>query len=777
MRQGRREAGAAGGVLAAAGTALGGLLFFGAVCLCSAATAKSMGALLILLTLCAAFLFYGKLRDRLSPPILALGLVVLAGCVSSVYALSGKYALNESLKLVSAFCLALLLLAFTGGRRPERRAACVLEGCCALAGLVSIDLLSTHWISGPVLALLGQFTPDYTQLGVVEEGVRLLSVFDAPNPFAGFMGVGVLLSLGLAAGAEEPARRAAHLACLSVSSLAFVLAFSMGACGAIVPAFLVFLALTEPERRTGLLIVMAETLAVTVLAAFPISVTSMTAWTGPRPIPLLCTVGGAAALCALDLLAGRRLAAALKGRGRAVLCLTAAVFAAAAVFAVAACLLTTGAEVGPGEYLRRSAYPAPGRYTVTAREEGDPVVAIQSQSREDAMMHTYEELYQGPLSQAEFTAPEGSLVVWFTFFGGEEAVRLESVEYAGEAGSGGVPLGYRLLPSFIANRLQGLRANQNAIQRLVFFEDGLKLFARSPLIGSGLGAFENGVRSVQAFPYGTKYVHNHYIQTLAETGLVGLALFLGLLGASAAAVWRGRGRPLAPALGAALLFMAGHGAVEVDFSYYAFLPMAFGAFAVIGLSCGDRAPRPGWLETKAVKNGLLLGICALLALYGVLLGRNMAAQDLAARSTSLEELEEAASMDPFEWADHMLTYVVRVTGREVDEETRRQADEYAARLGELSSNAVPIRLAEYYFETGRMELGFEMAEQYVGYVSADPGAWERTFELLARYEREEEAFRAGVARIAGLLEEWNEENMGHIALEDGTQAFVDRMSG
>lgn len=758
----------------AAGPALGAGLFFLLLCLCAAATAKSTAVVLILLMLCAVFLFWERLRDRLTVPILALGLVVLMGGLSNLYAVAGKYALYEFLKLLSAFCLVLLTLALAGTERPERRAASVLEGCCAIAGLVSVDLISTRWLSTPVLALLAQFTTDYINPAAVEQGVRILSLFEAPNPFAGMMGVGVLLSLGLAASSERPGARCAHLACLSVSSLAFVLAFSMGACAMIVPAFLILLALAGRERRTGLFLLMAETLLVTLLCAFPISLTSMTAWDGVRPIPLACTIAGAAALCALDLLAGQKLVVRLKNHGKAVVTFAAALLAGLVIFLIAACTLTTGITLSPGESLRRSAYPAPGGYTLVLEAEGDPAVVIESQNREDAMMHTSSVLYRGPLSRAEFTVPEDSLVVWFTF-AADEPLQLDSVRFSGEGGSGAVPLGYRLLPGFIANRLQGLRANQNAIQRLVFFEDGLKLFRRSPLIGLGLGGFENGARGVQSFAYATKYVHNHYIQALTDTGVVGLLLFLGLLAVSALAVWRGRKRPLAPALGGALAFMALHGVVEVDFSYYAFLPVGFGVFAVLSLCCGDCVPLPTWAEKKAMRAGMLLGICALTALFGVLLGRNIAAQNLTAGGAELEQLAQAAEMDPFEKADYMLSYVVRVTGAEMDGETQAQADKYAAWLRTRDSNIIPYHLARYYLDTGRTELGFEMAEQYVTYIASDVEGWQKTFALLEEYEQDTDEYRAEVSHIADLLDAWNRENLGRIELGEQAQTFINRM--
>ncbi len=761
--------------LRTAGLALGVVLYFMAVCLSGAATVKRTAAFMMLLTLCCVFLFYTKIRDRIKPPLISLGLVVLMGGLSNLYAVSGKFALYETVKLVISFCLALLLLTFTGQEEPGRQAAVVLSGASAIAGLVSIDMLSTRLVSTPVLGILEQFTTDYTDLAAVEEGVRMTSIFLNPNVFAGCVGLGVLLSLGLAESAKKPAERACCLTLLFVNALSFVLAFSMGACMAIAAAFLTHLALESRERRGRLLLLMVETLAVTLLAAFPASLTGMSAWDGGmRPVPLLCTILGAAALCLLDR-GGQKLAGKLRLHRRAVIGLTAGVLGLLAVFAVAAVCLTRGITLQPGEGLRRAAYPKPGEYTLTAEAEGEAAVTVESQNQAETMMHTSTTLYSGPLSQAAFSVPEDSLVVYFNFSAGE-TVRLDAVRFEGTGGSGSIPLDYTLLPGFIANRLQGLLANQNAIQRFVFFEDGLKIFLRSPLIGSGLGAFENGLKGVQSFYYVTRYAHNHYIQSMADTGVIGLMLFVGLLAVCFAAALRGRkaGGPLVPALGAAVAFMALHAMVEVVFSAYSYLPLAFGVVAVICLSCPDAIPVPAWAGRSAVRGGVLLGFSVLLAVYGILLNCNMLAQGKAHQAQSLEELQEAAELDPFEWADHMLSYVLWVQNGEGDETARQQADAYAERLAQIDSNSLPLYLAEYYLKTGQTEKGFEMTEKYVDYVSSDTSAWQSAFDLLEECETDSEVYRVGVERVADMLDVWNRENMGEIVLKEGTQAFIAR---
>lgn len=749
-------------------------LFF-AICLSGPSTIKNAAILLTVLTLAAVALCFSRLRGRFRAPVIALALVALADGISTFYAVAGKFALYEFLKVLIAFCAALLILALAKGEDAQAglRAAAALEGSIALMGLVSIDLLSTRLLSGLITGVLGVFTPDYTGLSGVETGVRMTSMFINPNIFAGCAGIGVLLSLGLAVSSEKRIRQF-HLCCLFINSLAFLLAFSMGASAAIAAAFLALLVLETRERRSALLLLMVETLILTVLAAMLISTTSFTAWSSPRPVPLLCAVLGAAALCALDRFLGQRAAQALVRSEKGVLFLSGGVSVMLAVFVLLAWNLTGGVTMQTGEILRRAVYPPPGACTLAAQADAPVLVSVDCQNRQDAMMHTRSILYYGPLSGASFEVPEDSLVVYFNFIA-QETVRLEEVRWQSGSESGSVPLEYKLLPSFIANRLQGLFANQNAIQRLVFFEDGLKLFRRSPAFGLGIGAYENAIQSVQSFRYETKYAHNHYIQALAETGVVGLLLFIGLFAVSALTLLRARraekAYPLLPALGAALVFMAGHAAVEVVFSSYAYLPLAFGVFALIALCPAEAG------ERRQVKTWALLASSALLAVFGVLLYCNMRAQAIAQRATSLTELEQAVFLDKFEWADHMLSYVISSVEFEAGGAVRNRADQYAERLSKVNSNSLPIYLAEYYFKTDMTQKGVEMLEKYVNYVSSDPATWNEAFALLAYYDTGSETYRAGAARIYQQLQDWNAANMGEITLDETAAAYIAQVLG
>ena len=176
------------------------VVFFFAVCLSAPLSIRGATVAALIALAVVGICRFPTLRDRITPPLLVLTVFVVVCGASTFYAISGKFALQEFLKLLFSYCTALILLAaapkdsLVGGRWI----AAILTGGAALISLVSIDLLSTHIISTPVLSLLSLFSANYASLGIVEPGIRMLSLLDKPNIYAGVAAIGVLLGLSLA---------------------------------------------------------------------------------------------------------------------------------------------------------------------------------------------------------------------------------------------------------------------------------------------------------------------------------------------------------------------------------------------------------------------------------------------------------------------------------------------------------------------------------------------------------------------------------------------------
>ncbi len=758
-------------------------LFFFGTCLTSQSTVKPLAMTMVIAAMVSCLIRFSTVRDSLSLPMAAVFLWILMGGISTFYAVSGKFALREFLRLLIGFCLFLLILAWERrGPASGRVAASVLSGGTALASLVSIDMLSTHWISVPFFKLMQSSSMDYIGISAnaVEPGVRMNSVYENPNVFAGIAGLGVLLALGLAVSTSRPKERRFHLCCLFLNALAFLLVFSMGASGMICLAFLVLLLLEQKGRKAPLLILMIETLVLALAGAFPVFLTSFDKWTGFQPIPLLCAIGGAVALCLADHFLGQKLSGKLAQRGGKVVgVLFGAVLFLLVLFAALAVTMTGPAAMTGGEVLRRAEYPEPGVYTLEAQSTGSLQVTIESQNQQETMMHTSTTLYSGPAQGASFTVPEGSLVTYFNFYA-EEALTLDSAALVGNGGSTELKLHYKLLPGFIANRLQGLFANQNAIQRVVFFADGMKLFRRSPIVGLGLGAFENSVQGVQSFYYETKYAHNHYIETLVSTGIVGLVLLLGMLGLCAAAILKNLRRKeaanaLSPALGAALVFMIGHAGVEVVFSFHYYLPMALGILGLICLCCGKELSLLS--KSEEARSWCVVGMGALTVIFAVFLGLNMKAVNIAQYNKEKDvyrSMERAAKLDFFEKNDYLLSYVflAREADPEKDWKVLEKANEYALRLAAADSNSIPPYLAQFYLSTGQAEQAVATLDKYLDYCSADSEAWQTTFHILQSYSEEVPQCRDAAIKFYQKFQAWNADNMGSLTLTEENQQYL-----
>lgn len=716
------------------------------------------------------------LRQRLSPLALAVGAYFLLALAAGLYTRWGWTAVGEWAKYLTAFCGFGLVLA-----RLERGAldalCAAVAAVCALVALLSVDSAAAGLLSRPLLALVDALGGEYALMSTgYESGVRITGIFGNPNALAGLLALGIFLSVSLLRRAETERGRLWAAGLTMCNALGFLLAFSLGGMAAFALSVALYLLLTPGETRFPLLVTLAETALLALGLAFTVLPFLGRAGLGGL-WPLLAGPAGGLLLWALQSKFQP------SGRSKAVSVGAAALIAAAIGYVFLGYHLTGGIALAPGQTLRRSAYPEGGAYQVNAQWDGAPVVlTVESQNTQQAIMHTSTVLYQGPLDQAVFTVPGDSRVVYFDLTAPEGA-ELEKLTLSDGRK---VPLGYKLFPAFVANRIQGLWANQNAIQRLEFFRDGLAIFAASPLFGSGLGCVEELVTQVQRFYYESQYVHNQYIQAMAEMGLLGLAAFLAVLGTAACALLRRRKEgdinPLLAALGACLAMMALHAGVEAvwSFSFYQLI-----CLLLLGGICVRFARPVKKCTGKRAGRVAGLALCALALVGGGLMAGHVAAarqyaeMKAGTRPQYASSMDSLARMDAYNWAQYKLDLAVNAAT--VEGPYGQRAGAYAARLRELGDYEIDSQLALYhYLPRGEWEDFFAASREGLEQKASSDQAWQEQFSIyeavFASGAVEDPAWFAGQClETYEQLLTFNEGRMGPVSLTAENEAFLEQM--
>ncbi|WP_181593007.1 O-antigen ligase family protein [Paenibacillus sp. YN15] len=87
-----------------------------------------------------------------------------------------------------------------------------------------------------------------------------------------------------------------------------------------------------------------------------------------------------------------------------------------------------------------------------------------------------------------------------------------------------------LLPDNLETRLENINFQQHSVlERGTFYKDSIKLFKDYPIIGAGGGGWAVLYEKYQNNPYTSRQAHNFFLQYLNEVGILGLAVFVGLL--------------------------------------------------------------------------------------------------------------------------------------------------------------------------------------------------------------------------------------------------------
>lgn len=716
-----------------------------------------------------------RVGERFALPVIALSLYCVMVTVSCFYAPAGKFALQESLKIMLSFGLFLAVLGLEPKQgRVGHCTAMAVESSAAVFSLLSIDMAGASTVSALALKLFS--LNGYYQFDRLSGSTRILSIFGNVNIFSGVAGLGILMALGLLSATSEKKERRWHLVCLGINSIAFVVSFSRGAMAVLAAAFLVYLFLERGESRGRALVVMIETLVLAGAASAVGFLTEFGAADGKRFAFLLAALVCTAALVVLDERVGVKLGDRLGEHTKAVMVSILALIGAVALVVLAALTLTGEAVLSSGEDIYRAAELAPGEYTLQLTCDGAADVSVTYQKDISTFSWNQTEIYSGQADGATFTVPEDSGIVFFRLFPaeGEERVTISEASYSG-ADSGTLKLRYLLLPESVASFLQGMFRSESFMQRRVLWQTGLTIWKQSPIIGAGIGSFENKLMGIQTFFFETKYVHNHYIQTLSETGVIGLTLFAAMLLSCAyvlfCALRKEERNPLLPALGASLLFMAGQAFTDVVFSAGHYLPSAFCVLALI-VVCGEESVGEGLRVQKKARWLPALGVLVLAA-WIVMLLMNLYAQSLSQRGT-YQDAENAAKVDLFEYNDYKLSYVISAAPlEERDEEITEQMYKYLEELEKVPSNTIPRYLAECYFQLGERDKAFDMLMKYTAYVAADKASWDAAFALAQKYSDNGAEHLAGVQRLYRSMLDWNEANIGEIELDESNQLYLE----
>ena len=511
-------------------------------------------------------------EQRLSVPVLGLLAFAIIYGAAAIYSPFGASGVAEFYKFLAAFSLAVILLA----RYERKHVPGLLWGgasVSAVIALISLDMSCGRVLFGPFNTLMNALGTDYTSALQESAAARVNGLYNDANVTAALFSLALFAALYLLKNSTCIWRRLAASLLAGVSAVSLLLTGSRGALLCFAVSCIVWLA-AERADRVGLFLLLLET-AVTMLAA-GVPASSM-ASRGNETAVLVCLFSGLI-LFALDVLAGRRLGAALNGNQKAALATVGALCAVTAALC-AAVFLHTGpytfeADDSSVTYILPDGVR--GDVTVTGDIDGDPMVSVSSETLWNVYYGGGMYLYRGPFSQCAFTVPEDAVNVYIAITG-QAGETIRSLTVNGETE---MTLSYPWLPEAISSRLlsTNLLKNNSFVRRVEFDKDAWKIFSTAPLLGRGLGSTENLTRSVQSFRYESKYAHNHLLQTMADTGLVGTVFALTFVLGSA---WlclqavRKEKDGLAAALLAAWVMMNLHSLMEINFSVRGFKCFAY----------------------------------------------------------------------------------------------------------------------------------------------------------------------------------------------------------
>lgn len=725
---------------------------------------------------------YARFRGRLGIPVLGfLAFLILCGA-ASLYTSFGAYAYGEYAKLLASGALGLLLLA----RGREQNAGGLLFGFSAVCGVIGLLCIDAG-CRGPLFRGFASFMEGlgdaaYQSLDqATYTGARFDGIYNDANLTGSLMALAVLVGLYLIRTGRKPWERFAACFLTGLSAVAFFTAMSRGAILCFGATLLAYLLIAGKEERLGLFFTMAA-MGIS-MVVFGVVSTSLLA--GGSFWGTLAALPSGVLLWLLNEFPARKAASALAGHGKLLAGVLGGGIAAGIAAVVLALTLTEPFVFTESNFLYRGADVEGGEtYTFSGDwdKSSEITVLVYGSTREQELTSVTETYYNGPLEEASFTVPEdvGHVLMQFR---GPAGLELRQVSLSDGTE---IPMAYTLLPDNIANRLQkNIFEDSSFLLRLQYDIDGWTLFKESPLAGHGLGATEGLLTSVQPFFYESLYLHNHLLQVMDETGLLGLAAFLAFILGTAVLLVRQLRKartPLAAMLLACLVMMNLHGLMEISFSVQMFQCAAFFLLLLPTVCYGTytegRKRRAAGIVVLVVSDLWLVISVALLG--GSLLAQKEYRElDAAGMTTGsfIETLERLDRMDVY----NDQSYKVNLMGNALqaggisNEGTAARCARELRETGEFDSCYYVA--AYYYLPLGQLENFFDVLQEGLLQERSNSEAWNSAMNLCIQAfsqidPAEADTFAEGVRGIGEAMDRANAYLLVPVALTEENAALL-----
>ncbi len=701
------------------------LFIFTAKCsLVSNLDAKQFSAMFFLLAFTYLIIMRKKASFNRPVPIAVASYVIFLG-ISTLYANAGKFAINEYIKVIVGFSIYIFIYYASKKKDTLRLILGTITTYTVISCLMAIEGATLAVIAPAIEELFsGAEIPDFS----VWSGGRLHGPFGNPNVFVSALGVSLFLSLYLYLTEENKKYKYIQGVYLVIMATTVLLAFSLGGTFSLALSVIGFLLFTKDKERIRGIVCIFFVLLTAFIGLFLM----IPMLNNGSAIALLLL----AVLCAAFILAekyfGEKLTEILYTNAKKVWLFFVALIILAIAVLIAVFTLKSSLSLGSGISYYRVLYPEHGENRVeimATQNTSDLQIRVFTKDMPQIMTGSETLVYDGDLvageNSFELIIPENAKET-FVLLSTEGQAEIESAVFYGASETVPITLNYTLLPENIENRLQGLPTNSSFLIRSEYIKDGFTLFMQSPIIGHGLGGFENAIQSVQKYGYETKYAHNHFMQMLVDTGIIGFSIYAALLIISVYALIKLRGKEdLSPYLFGALLMIIFHGSSEFSMSREDFLPYAFAVFALISaLHYSDTA----FIKGRA-KNFITPIIMLSMSIFIVLLfGNIVASSSVSAGGAHIDIIHENISIDVYDTNDYMLAYVMYSTSSS-DPEVLEDAQKYLERLEKAKSNSVHSQLTTYYITQNNPEKAFERLISHIDYSPYNEIFWNNSIEI------------------------------------------------